>query len=360
MQGGAGDAMVVGCSGMDGVSAGARLADGTEVALGEGGEVVLRKEGQVLPLFAPQQPLTWVEATETWQAPVGIWSFEREVTSVTPVAGTPTLVMEGDEVVVRYDGGATLRVTQDGPSRTRISFAIPEDVVVDGTRLSFLCEAGGTFHGWGEQYHATDQRGEAFDLIVGEQGIGRTGEPFFLTGDAHTTYFPMPYWLDARGFGVLFETDRRTLVDLCASDEAVATVEMTGPTPGDMVIFHGPTPVDVLRGLGDYLGRPPARWSCGSQARAARRMCGMTWRPWWPPTPSLQSGFRTGPGSVAISRAASAWSTGGSRTPRSIPTWLAWWTSCTQTASGSWPMQTPSSTMSCRTTFPRWPSVTCC
>ena len=42
---------------------------------------------------------------------------------------------------------------------------------------------------------------------------------FEVEGDAHTTYFPMPYWLDANGHGVLFDTDQRVNVSLCVPDD---------------------------------------------------------------------------------------------------------------------------------------------
>jgi alpha-glucosidase len=121
-----------------------------------------------------------------------------------------------------------------------------------------------SFLGFGAQYNATDQRGEAFDLFVEEQGIGRTGG-LPLMGNAHSTYFPVPYWLDARGFGVALETEARVSVDVCADDMEVMRVEVHSAQAADLVLLHGPSARDVIREVGDHFGRsqsPPA-WGFG-------------------------------------------------------------------------------------------------
>ncbi len=60
--------------------------------------------------------------------------------------------------------GSSARVELVGP---------PADSIAVGVQ----CDADGTFHGFGEQYDATNQRGEAFQLLVNEQGNGRDGSP---------------------------------------------------------------------------------------------------------------------------------------------------------------------------------------
>lgn len=135
----------------------------------------------------------------------------------------------------------------------------PADSIAVGVR----CDADGTFHGFGEQYNGTNQRGEAFQLLVNEQGDGRDGGPGVSIGDEHTTYFPMPYYIDARGFGALFDTERRVDVDLCKSDEGIAWFEVISGAPVQWRVFHGPRPLDVIRQLGDLVGRPtqPPDWA---------------------------------------------------------------------------------------------------
>lgn len=133
----------------------------------------------------------------------------------------------------------------------------------DSIAVGIRCDPDGTFHGFGEQYNATNQRGEVFPLLVNEQGNGRDGSLGVSVGDEHTTYFPMPYYVDARGFGVLFDTARRVDVDLCASDEGIAWFEVISGAPIQWRVFHGPTPLDVIRQLGELVGRPsqPPPWA---------------------------------------------------------------------------------------------------
>jgi len=134
---------------------------------------------------------------------------------------------------------------------------------VDSIAVGIHCDEGGTFHGFGMQYNATDQRGEKFQLFVNDQGNGRDGSGLLNAGDSHTTYFPMPYYIDARGFGALFDTRRRVNVDLCATDSGIAWVEVIGGGAVSWRVFHGPTALDVIQQLGDLVGRPtqPPPWA---------------------------------------------------------------------------------------------------
>lgn len=159
------------------------------------------------------------------------------------------------------DGAAgTLEVVPLRDDATRVTFTVTGVDDVGSLALPLDCDAEASFYGFGEQYNATNQRGESFDLFVNEQGIGREpGKPVGgINGGKHTTYFPMPYFLDARGHGVLVKTAQRTLVDLCAEDEAIAWLEAESGKPMELVVFHGPTPADVVRQLGDEVGRPTA------------------------------------------------------------------------------------------------------
>jgi len=156
---------------------------------------------------------------------------------------------------------ATLTAQRVGDYASEFRLELAGDAA-DSIAVGIRCDAEGTFHGFGEQYNATNQRGEKFQLLVTEGGIGRDASNA-LAGDEHTTYFPMPYYIDARGFGALFNTKRRVLVDLCASDENIAWVEVVSGAPVVWRVFHGPTPVDVISQLGDLVGRPaqPPLWA---------------------------------------------------------------------------------------------------
>jgi alpha-glucosidase len=178
-----------------------------------------------------------------------------------------SVVSEGQSASVEYanaDGSRTATLTafaiDDEASEFRLELAGP---AADSIAVGIRCDEAGTFHGFGEQYNTTNQRGEVFELLVNEQGNGRDGSTGVVVGDEHTTYFPMPYYIDARGFGALFDTARRVNVDLCATDEAIAWIEVISGAPVQWRVFHGPTGLDVIRQLGDLVGRPtqPPAWA---------------------------------------------------------------------------------------------------
>lgn len=250
---------IIGCSESSSGSAG-----DVQIVASEDGTVEVIVRDQVLFALAPTGPI----ARNFTERPVGIGtvSFERSEEVADPLA-VRFIVNEGSSARVLYAnaGGsrtATLEAValDEEVSEFRLELAGP---AADSIAVGIRCDEGGTFHGFGEQYNATNQRGEAFELLVNEQGNGRDGSPGISVGDEHTTYFPMPYYIDARGFGALFDTTRRVDVDLCASDPAIAWIEVISGAPVQWRVFHGPTGFDVIRELGDLVGRPaqPPPWA---------------------------------------------------------------------------------------------------
>jgi len=250
---------VAGCS--EGSSGAGR---NVEIVAGEDGTVEVIAGGEVLFALAGTGPV----ARNFMERPVGIGTlfFERSE-EVSDALSVTSVVNEGRSASVEYanaDGSRTATLTafalDDEASEFRLELAGP---AADSIAVGIRCDEAGTFHGFGEQYNATNQRGEAFELLVNEQGNGRDGSPGVVVGDEHSTYFPMPYYIDARGFGALFDTARRVDVDLCASDEQIAWIEVISGAPVQWRVFHGPTGLDVIRQLGDLVGRPtqPPAWA---------------------------------------------------------------------------------------------------
>lgn len=199
----------------------------------------------------------------------GFYRFERveeDVRALDRFSGSEAT----DDGVALHFRGASVRTTvlihggdaDDESTRITITTRGPERM--RAVSVPVRCDEAASFLGFGEQYELTDQRGEIFDLWVREQGIGRTGGSF-PTGDRHDTYFPMPYTLDARGFGLAIDTYARVVVDLCSTDPNVASFGVESTEPLELVVLHGPTPADVVRELGDVFGRPtaPEDWAWG-------------------------------------------------------------------------------------------------
>jgi len=251
------------------------LADGTEVRVDPLGGISLQAGARRFFGTAPGVGPVARQFTTSWEGELGIWSFSREGEVVLPASGFVQAAQAGDEVVVDFasdDGQVQARytlATHVPGEATRITLTMEGPDSIDSVAVPLRCDDEASFYGFGEQYDATEHRGEALSLWVSEQGIGRdpTGPKLPLNGDAHTTYFPMPWFLDARGFGVLALTDHRTEVDVCAREAEVAWMEVIDGAPLELRVFHGPAPLDVVRQLGDEVGRPPPppAWA---------------WRPW--------------------------------------------------------------------------------
>lgn len=248
----------------------ATLANGARVVVGDDGSVALFDAERALWATPPGAYPTARTFTERVTGSLAIWSFRRAGEEVLALDRYLGAREEGGAVVVEYgrSGGetATLTIAAGERPRTVVLRLAAEGLEASSLAMPARCDEEGSFHGFGEQYDATDQRGHALTLMVSEQGIGRDGGLRDIAGDAHTTYFPMPYYLDARGFGVLVRTDHRVEADVCASDPGVAWLEVIDGGPMEMVVFLGPRPLDVVAQLGEEVGRPalPPEWAWGT------------------------------------------------------------------------------------------------
>ena len=234
------------------------LASGIVVDVSAQGRLTLRDGERVVFDTAEGRAPRAHDFSLGTESVVGFYRFTRNDEVVSSFSRYRGARLEGDAVVATYGGDRgrlTLRIAQ-GPTAESTAITVEAPEGVDAVGMPIACDPEASFLGFGAQYEQTDQRGEIFDLWVEEQGIGRDGSLWFLAGGRHDTYFPMPYYLDARGFGLVVDVDARVLVDLCATDADTAWIEAEGPTSFTMLALHGPTPRDVVRELGDIFGRP--------------------------------------------------------------------------------------------------------
>jgi len=247
-----------------------QLEDGTQVTVSADGQVALLRDGRPLIATAPGHGIRSHQFDDLSSELVGMWTFERQGEEIVPYDAYEGGSIGPSAARINYataNGNATVELLiEPAPEfeATRLRWTL-EGLTATSLSLPLACDAEASFFGFGAQYNAADQRGEAFTLFVSEQGIGRDPNlsPTGINGGPHTTYFPMPYYLDARGFGVLVETSRRSQVDLCQQDEDVAWLEVVDGSPLELLVFHGPTPLDVIRQLSLRLGRPsqPPSWA---------------------------------------------------------------------------------------------------
>ncbi len=240
------------------------LQDGFSIVIDDDGALVLEGDGRRLWASPAGGPVVGRTVEEGVEATLGMWNFTRVAQTDDAFDTLVGVETDGSEILLTYTSAAgnqgLLVVAQDGDA---VRFVWTSDGLYDAHSLGTVCDADGTFFGWGEQYANVNRKNEAFPLFVSEQGIGRDGGSWSFSGDENTTYFPMPWYIDARGFGVLVDTDARTNADLCAADADVATLEVMDGGALVWTVFVGPTPLDVVRQLGDDVGRPaqPPEWA---------------------------------------------------------------------------------------------------
>ena len=209
----------------------------------------------VLKQLNPQMTLLW-----------GQFDYDTgTVTTATP--RRPTLRRDGDAIVLALEGddaSASLRITRQADEVRVAVHGESRRLQVRGLDLRFECTPEARFLGFGEQFQKIDHRGEKFRLWISEQGIGRDpAKPNPFSGGPYTTYFPVPFFLDPRGFGVALDSDEHVAVDLCQSDPK--TYVWSVDEPGDTVLhlYPGPAPRDVLAAFTVRQGRAAMapRWS---------------------------------------------------------------------------------------------------
>lgn len=229
-----------------------------------GGGVELAVAGRVL-LRADRPPVFARTYDETVRSAFGQWTFARREVVTRQPATISRLAVEGDAVVLEArgaDGTSALRVRRVSPDEVELRASAQGATAARELGVRFRCEAASHFLGFGEQFNAVDHRGAHVPLWVSEQGIGRDPDRRnAFSGDHTTTYFPVPFFLDPRGFGVALDTDARAEADLCRDDPAAWTFSAQEERELVVRLYTGPTVPDVMRAWTLLQGRtaaPPA------------------------------------------------------------------------------------------------------
>ena len=118
---------------------------------------------------------------------------------------------------------------------------------------SWKAEPGEAFYGFGERYNAFDQRGEAIDSIVYEE----------YKNQGKRTYFPVPFFVSSRGYGLHLATLRRAYFDLGAETSDRATLAVDGDAL--QLEFFGGDPQTIVSRFVERIGKAalPPKWAFG-------------------------------------------------------------------------------------------------
>ncbi|HEX6387901.1 MAG TPA: TIM-barrel domain-containing protein, partial [Solirubrobacteraceae bacterium] len=197
-------------------------------------------------------------------------------TQLTTLLGAPLRVVserrEGDAYVATLNGGLTLRL------QPRADGVIAQ-TLTGGTgplTATFAATRDERYLGFGERSNAVDQRGRDVLNHVSEGPYQALEQPFIaafvpLAGynpREDATYYPVPWLLSTRGYGVLDDDASGSRFVLSGRDRWSVT---TNGGAQSLRIYGGPTPAQALRRFTADSGRQPpaaAPWFLG---------------PWWQP-----------------------------------------------------------------------------
>jgi alpha-glucosidase (family GH31 glycosyl hydrolase) len=206
------------------------------------------------------------------------WQHATRVESATRTAGSYRAVLATTDPLRQIT--VTLKEAAEG--------VIALDAQVTGAEavgMGFTSADGERFLGFGERSHQVEQRGQVVESFVAD-GPYQTEEypflnafvpPWALRPRPDATYFPIPWLLSTRGYGVLVDNPETSYFRLGTEAPDAWSLEVqAAPTgqPGVVVpgvdrlqlrFFAGPSPAEALRRFTRDTGRqptPPA-WAFG-------------------------------------------------------------------------------------------------
>jgi alpha-glucosidase (family GH31 glycosyl hydrolase) len=198
----------------------------------------------------------------------------------------------GDAYVATLDSGSTVRVASDADGVIAVTIT---RAGIGGVTASFAAADGERFLGLGERSNAVDFRGQQVLNRVSEGPYQPIERPFiaaFVPPAGYSdrddaTYYPVPWVLSTRGYGVLLDNDDSTRFDFAHSDPRAWSAATDTPQLAFRV-FAGPTPAKVLERFTARTGRQPptaAPWFFG---------------PWWQPKGDISQNIATLRGAGAL------------------------------------------------------------
>jgi alpha-glucosidase len=209
-----------------------------------------------VPATPPLHDSGWVHATEVESS-----AFEGESYAATIATSDPQRKLEL-VATARAEGVIEIRVqpvNRDG---------------VQALGVGFVAEQNERFVGFGERSNVVNQAGWALENYVAdgpyydaaEYGIMRQLLPPVGTRwRPDSTYFPIPWLLSSRGYGVLIDNDEVSYHRVGYETPEAWSMEVEA-TEMRFRVFGGPTPVEALGRYTEAVGRQPddyAPWFFG-------------------------------------------------------------------------------------------------
>ena len=210
------------------------------------------------PSTPPARDENWVHATEVESS-----SYEGDAYVATILTTDPARKLE-----------LTAAPDPDVEGAIAISVRPLDTAGVQAIGVGFVLEEEERLVGFGERSNAVDQHGWDLEHYVAD-GPYYDGQEYAVMGDVlppagtrwrpDTTYFPIPWLLSSRGYGVLIDNDEISYHRL-GSDSPDAWSTEVETHELRFRVFGGPAPVDALRRYSFTVGRQPrdyAPWFFG-------------------------------------------------------------------------------------------------
>ncbi len=206
-------------------------------------------------------PLAFRDAT-------GAWHGATRATEVARDGQALTATLQTSDPLGRT---IALRIAPDAEGVIAVEAVAPPGA--NAMRAGFEAPDGERHLGFGERSNGVDLRGTEVESYVGE-GAYQQGErqiitafvpPWSIRHRDDATYFPMPWLLSTRGFGVLLDNTETSRFQLANQRPDAWSVEADAATLR-LRVFAGPRPADVVRRLTERIGRQPqpaAPWFFG-------------------------------------------------------------------------------------------------
>ena len=255
-----------------GTSAAAAPAPAAAEPRVEAGPLAARVGGGAFGLTLTQRRGAGLRLTGlAFRTPAG-WSRATRVASSLRDGRTLRLRVATDDgagrrlaVAVLPAGGGTIAV--------RVAPTGGRTADVAAVRATFAAPAGERYYGFGERADAVEHRGRDVEDYVsdgpfsaGSRAVtAATIPPWGFRARDDATYYPVPWMLSGRGYGVLVDDDATSTFHLGTAAAGSWDVEVAAPVLA-LRIFAGPTPAGALARFTRATGRQPpaaAAWAYG-------------------------------------------------------------------------------------------------
>ena len=213
---------------------------------GSGETSALTQVHSGVPAAPPSRDQGWVRATRLLQSEEGPGGWAATLATTSPAYQI--------HVSAQAAGDGIISITAE---------ALPPDGV-QAIGIAFSSDSEERFFGFGERSNAVNQAGRTLEHYVGEGPYQDDEYPLLIAlvpkwgirWRPDATYFPIPWLLSSRGYGVLIDNDELSYHRLRSDDPSAWSMEVEA-TALRFRVFGGPTPADALQRYTAAVGRQP-------------------------------------------------------------------------------------------------------